>query len=213
MLASQNNGLSSYDLNYLKEYDYIIGIDEVGRGCLAGPLVVCGVIMKYENIIDEVNDSKKLSEKRREKLVPLIKENCVEHFILEVDNDIVDEINIYQATKQSMQQIATKLNRDNTLILSDAMPLEMNHCIDIIKGDATSYAIACASILAKVYRDHIMVELDKEYPEYNFAKNKGYGTKAHKEALEKYGYIDKIHRKSYEPVKSMVNKQMNLFDL
>ncbi|WP_423363516.1 ribonuclease HII [Mycoplasma sp. P36-A1] len=206
-----SNLLSNYDLDLLKKYDYIIGIDEVGRGCLAGPLVVCGAIMSYENLIDEVNDSKKLSEKKREKILPLIKDNVLDYFVLEVNNDIVDEINIYQATKQAMQHVAKKLNRNNTLILTDAMPLNMDNNIDIIKGDATSYAIACASIIAKVYRDHIMVELDQVYPEYGFAKHKGYGTKQHKEALIQYGYLDKIHRKSYEPIKSMISKQMKLF--
>jgi len=202
--------LVNYDLNLLKDYDYIIGIDEVGRGNLAGPLVVCGCIMTYTDIIDKVNDSKKLSEKKRNELEPIIKEKTFKYKILEVSNDIVDSINIYQATKQAMLEVAQYLSNDldNVLILTDAMKLDLDNNIDIVKGDQTSYAIACASIIAKVYRDNLMIELDKIYPLYDFKNNKGYGTKKHLQAIKEHGYIDTIHRKTYEPIKSMIlNKE------
>lgn len=202
--------LIDYDLKYLKEYKYLVGIDEVGRGCLAGPLVVCGVIMKYDCCIAEVNDSKKLSAKKRELLYDEILDNCIDYFILEIEPCDVDSLNIYQATKKAMENIAAKIQVDNCLILSDAMPLAVENNISIIKGDATSYAIACASILAKVYRDRLMIELAKQYPEYDFENNKGYGTKKHLVALDEYGYIENIHRKSFEPIKSMCTKQLKL---
>lgn len=205
--------LSDYDLAYLQEYDYIIGIDEVGRGCLAGPLVVGAVIMKYDTIIEMIDDSKALSAKTRISLYQGIIDNADDYQIIEVANDIVDSLNIYQATKQAMNTLADSLYRDKSLILVDAMPLNVSHpTISIIKGDATSYAIACASIIAKVHRDNIMIELDQQYPEYDFVHNKGYGTKKHKEALDRYGYIKGIHRLSFEPIKSMFNKQLSLFE-
>ncbi|MDL2211274.1 ribonuclease HII [Erysipelotrichaceae bacterium OttesenSCG-928-M19] len=200
--------LHKYDLALLKKYDYLIGIDEVGRGCLAGPLVVCGIIMKYDNLLEEVNDSKKLSRKKREQFNDDILNNCLEYVIVEVDIKTVDEKNIYQATKLAMNEIATKLNKHNSLILSDAMPLDIDNNLAIKKGDETSYAIACASIIAKVYRDKLMCLLAQEYPQYDFENNMGYGTKKHLEALEKHGYLEDIHRKSFEPIKSMCNKQI-----
>jgi ribonuclease HII len=202
--------LSNYDIEYFNKYQYICGIDEVGRGCLAGPLVVCGIIMDYNNIIEEVKDSKKLSEKKRDFLFPIIIDNCIAYEIRVVAVNIIDELNIYQATKQAMNEIATSLSNDNTLFLSDAMPLAINNNISIIKGDNTSYAIACASIMAKVIRDQMMCSLALQYPLYDFANNKGYGTKKHLVALEEYGYINQVHRKSYEPIKSMVNQQLKL---
>lgn len=202
--------LYEYDLEKLNNYDYLIGIDEVGRGCLAGPLVVCGIIMKYETVIEDINDSKQLSAKKREKLYHDIMKQQLDYFIVEVPIEEVDIKNIYQATKEAMNHIANHLNRPKALILSDAMPLEIENHLSIIKGDATSYAIACASILAKVHRDSLMCELALKYPEYDLENNKGYGTKKHKEALAKHGYCEEIHRKSFEPIKSMCNKQMKL---
>ncbi|MDF9866756.1 ribonuclease HII [Bacilli bacterium PM5-3] len=202
--------LFEYDLKYLEQYDYLIGIDEVGRGCLAGPLVVCGIIMKYDEVIESINDSKKLTPKKRNELYQKILDNKINHFIIEVDPCDVDNDNIYQATKKAMQKIACELQIDNCLVLSDAMPLDNIEHISIIKGDETSYAIACASIIAKVYRDNLMIELASTYPEYDFENNKGYGTKKHLQALEKHGYLENIHRKSFEPIKTMCNKQMKL---
>jgi len=206
--------LYNYDLNLLKEYNTIIGIDEVGRGNIAGPLVVCACIMNYDSLIQGINDSKKLSEKKRQALYQEILQQCNQHIIIEVDNEIVDSINIYQATKQAMLQTLEQLsfNKDKTIILSDAMPLNIENNLPIIKGDATSYAIACASILAKVYRDNLMIQLDKDYPLYDFKNNKGYGTKKHLQAIKEHGYIPGVHRKSYEPIKSMLNQQLNLFE-
>jgi len=202
--------LVNHDVELLEKYQYLVGIDEVGRGCLAGPLVVCGVIMKYDCVIDDINDSKKLSEKKRNLLYDMILDNCLEYHIIEVDVETIDKENIYQATKKAMQQIAEKLNKNQSLILSDAMPLELQNNLSIIKGDAKSYSIACASILAKVYRDRKMIELAKQYPNYDFENNKGYGTKKHLQALDNYGYLEDVHRKTYEPIKSMCNKQLEL---
>lgn len=205
------SSLYDHDVELLNDYEYIIGIDEVGRGCLAGPLVVCGVVMKYQDVLEEINDSKKLSEKKRESLYDKIIEDTNNYFILEVDTKTVDDKNIYQATKSAMETIATNLNNNNTLVLSDAMPLAIDNCVPIIKGDTKSYAIACASILAKVYRDRLMIEMAKDYQEYGFEKHKGYGTKQHILALEEHGYLEGIHRKSFEPIKSMCVKQLKLF--
>jgi len=201
--------LSDFDTELLKKYDYIIGIDEVGRGNLAGPLVVCGCVMSYQTIIDEINDSKKLSEKKRAQLEPLIKDETLFYQMEVVSNEIVDQLNIYQATKQAMTKIAQSLSSQlmgEVIVLSDAMKLDIENNFAIVKGDSQSYAIACASIIAKVYRDKYMIELDKEYPAYSFKNNKGYGTKQHIQAIYNHGYIKGIHRESYEPVKSMIKK-------
>lgn len=203
--------LFNYDLDLLKDYDYICGIDEVGRGCLAGPLVITAIIMKYDKIIEKVNDSKKLTPKTRELLYQQILSNCLTYQIIEVDIDTIDELNIYQATKQAMIKACKEIKNENTLFLSDAMPLGIKNNIAIIKGDSKSYAIACASIVAKVYRDNLMIELSKDYPLYYFEQHKGYGTKKHLKAIDKYGYLENVHRKSFEPIKSLVNKQSKLF--
>ena len=202
------NSLIDFDLKQLKEYDYLIGIDEVGRGCLAGPLVVCGIIMNYDDCLLEVNDSKKLSIKKREQLYLEILKRCVAYFVVEITPKRIDEFNIYQATKKAMQQVAKKLTQKNTLILSDAMSLDLTNNEAIIKGDETSYAIACASIVAKVYRDNLMKDLALQYPKYDFENNKGYGTKKHLLALQQYGYLDNVHRKSFEPIKTMCSQQI-----
>jgi ribonuclease HII len=207
------SSLSDFDLAYLAEYDYIIGIDEVGRGCLAGPLVVCGVIMRYDDIIEMVNDSKTLSAQKRTDIYPELLEHALRYELIEVDIEMISELNIYQATKQAMQTLAEELYQPNSLILVDAMPLDVDYpCCSLIKGDTLSYAIACASIIAKVYRDNIMIALDREYPEYDFINNKGYGTKKHRDALARYGYLAGIHRLSFEPIKSMIHKQLSLLE-
>ncbi|MEG0283350.1 MAG: ribonuclease HII [Erysipelotrichales bacterium] len=205
------SSLSKFDLEQQDYYKYIIGVDEVGRGCLAGPLVICAIIMKYDNIIDEINDSKQLSGKKRELLYDEILENAFAYEIIEIDTKTVDELNIYQATKYAMELAISKLPYEEATILIDAMPTKYDKAHSIVKGDAKSYAIACASIIAKVYRDRLMIDLALEYPEYDFENNKGYGTKKHIEALEKYGYIEGIHRYSFEPIKSMRNRQLTLF--
>lgn len=189
-----------YEKEYLsKGYNLIAGIDEAGRGPLAGPVCVASVIMPLddENIIDGINDSKKLTEKKREKLYDEILSKAIDYHIELVDEKTIDLINILNATKAGMMSCITGLKVKPDIVLIDAVPINAEiETKSIIKGDALSYSIACASILAKVTRDRYMVELDKEYPEYQFAKHKGYGTKAHIEALKTYGKCPS-HRESF----------------
>lgn len=203
--------LVEYDKKLLEEYDYLIGIDEVGRGCLAGPLIVCGVVINSQCLLKQVKDSKLLKSKERTDLNQIISDSCLEYTILEIAVSEVDELNIYQATKKAMNQIAQSFEYENALILSDAIQLDVSNNLALIKGDNTSSAIACASILAKVYRDNLMIDLASIYPQYGFESHKGYGTKKHKDALEKHGYLEDVHRKSFEPIKSMCSKQLKLF--
>ena len=178
---------------------YIAGMDEAGRGPLAGPVCVAMVIMPLEEdkIIAKVNDSKKLSEKMRDKLFDEIKEKAISYRIEFVDEQTIDDINILNATKLGMLQCINNIEVRPEAVLVDAVKLDTPVlCEPIIKGDSLSYSIACASILAKVSRDRLMLELDEKYPEYNFKKHKGYGTKEHIEALKKYGKCE-IHRDSF----------------
>ena len=190
----------NFDKEFLNdEVKIIAGVDEAGRGPLAGPVSVASVIMPLQEneIIEGVNDSKKLTEKKREKLFDQILEKAISYHIEFVDVDIIDEINILNATKLGMKKCIEALNPVPDLVLIDAVQLNENvKTIGIIKGVAKSYIIACASILAKVARDRLMVQLDGMYPEYNFKKHKGYGTKEHIEALKKYGKCA-IHRNSF----------------
>ena len=167
----------------------IAGMDEVGRGPLAGPVCVACVIMPLDDIIEGIDDSKKVSEKKRNELFNLIKEKAIACSIEMVDEQTIDSINILEATKLCMKNAVEKLTLKPDVVLVDAISkLDTNIPIrGIIKGDSLSYSIGCASILAKVTRDNLMVELSKEYPEYGFEKHKGYGTKMHIEALKKYG--------------------------
>ena len=188
-------------LDYENKYQdkIIAGIDEAGRGPLAGPVVCACVIMPLNNkdLIDGINDSKKLSEKKRELLYEQIIEKAIAYSIVEVDEKTIDEINILNATKLGMKKTLDNLTVKPDIVLIDAVKLDIDFPQDnIIKGDALSYNIAAASILAKVYRDRLMKNLSEIYPEYNFAKHKGYGTKEHIEALKKYGKC-KIHRESF----------------
>ena len=183
---------------YAKGYDYICGIDEAGRGPLCGPVVAAAVILKKDDHIEGVNDSKKLSEKKRELLFETIKEKAVAWSVGIVDETIIDEINILEATRLAMKKAVEGLQVKPQYALVDAekkVPIDVPY-MPIIKGDALSESIAAASIIAKVTRDHMIIELDKEYPEYNFAKNKGYGTKEHTDAINKYG-LCKAHRRSF----------------
>lgn len=178
----------------------IAGVDEVGRGPLAGPVVCASCIMPLDDLIEGVNDSKKLTEKTRERLFDIIKEKAICYNIFEVDEKTIDEINILNATKLCMKSAVEGLKFTPETLLVDAVKLEdLNPKIkqvSIIKGDAKSYNIACASILAKVYRDRLMVRLDEVYPQYNFKKNKGYGTAEHIKALKEFGATP-IHRRSF----------------
>ncbi len=176
----------------------IAGMDEVGRGPLAGPVVTCCVVMNYDEMIDGVFDSKKLTAKKRDELFDKIKQKAIDYSITLENNETIDQINILQATKKSMRHSFDTLKTKPDLLLVDAMK-DLNipcQTVSIIKGDATSYAIACASILAKVYRDRLMDEYAKVYTEYDFENNKGYGTKKHLEALKTVGKCP-IHRESF----------------
>lgn len=187
--------LKKFDNNFNK---VILGIDEVGRGPLAGPVVVAGVIMKKDSKILGVRDSKKISEKKREELYQKIIEEALYYDIQVIESEKIDEINILNATKLGMQNVINNLQDNAELILIDAVS-GLESSIEqkgIIKGDDTSYSIACASIIAKVTRDNMMVAYDLMYPEYNFKGHKGYGTKAHYEAIKQHGLLD-IHRRSF----------------
>lgn len=187
----------TFENEYKDKYKLICGIDEVGRGPLCGPVVCAAVIMPLEDKIEGINDSKKLSAKKREIFYDMIIERAVSYSIASVDEKVIDEINILNATKKCMIDALNGLKTRPDLVLVDAVKLDIEEkTLAIIKGDAVSYNIACASILAKVYRDRIMDKYHLEYPEYDFIKNKGYGTKKHIEALKEFGYT-KIHRKSF----------------
>lgn len=193
-----------YEKKYLNEgYKLIAGVDEVGRGPLVGPVVAAAVILPNDYHLEGITDSKKLSEKKREYFDEIIKKDAIAYGIGEVSNEIIDEINIYEATKLAMKKAIEALKVKPDIILTDAMKLELDtKVVPIIKGDLKSETISAASIIAKVYRDNLLKELDKKYPMYNFKNNKGYPTKDHKEAIEKYGII-KEHRKTYAPIKNM----------
>ena len=182
-----------------KGFQYICGIDEAGRGPLAGPVVIASVIMPEDSMIEGVNDSKKISEKKREKIYDQILEEAISYGVAIIGQDEIDEINILNATKKGLTVSLQELSQRPDLILVDAL-----NGIDtlgipydsIIKGDAKCYSIAAASIIAKVTRDRIMREWDKVYPEYGFEKHKGYGTSAHIAAIKEHGLCP-IHRRSF----------------
>ena len=182
-----------------KGFKNICGIDEAGRGPLAGPVVIAGVIMPEDSMIEGVNDSKKVSEKKREKLYDKILEEAISYSVAVIGQDVIDDINILNATKMGLTKVVEEQEVKPDLIIVDAL----NH-IDtkgipydsIIKGDAKCYSISAASIIAKVTRDRIMRQWDEIYPQYGFSKHKGYGTKMHIEAIKEYGLCP-IHRKSF----------------
>ena len=201
------NELKEIDKSYFKEgYNYICGIDEAGRGPLAGPVVVAAVIMPKDSMIEGVNDSKKVSEKKREKLYELIIEEAISYSVGIVDQNEIDRINILNATKAGLTEAVRTLKVKPELILVDALT-NIDTCgvpyQSIIKADAKSYSIAAASIIAKVTRDRIMREWDKVYPQYGFEKHKGYGTAAHISAIKENGLCP-LHRLSF--VKNIINK-------
>lgn len=173
----------------LKGNFLIAGVDEVGRGPLAGPVCVAAVIMPLDDLIEGIDDSKKLSEKKREILFEQIKEKAIAYHVEMIDEQTIDKINILEATKLAMKKAIEGLSLKPDIVLVDAISkLDVDVPIrGIVKGDALSYSIGCASILAKVTRDRLMCELSKEYPEYGFEKHKGYGTKQHIDALKEYG--------------------------
>lgn len=213
----------AYEKEYLSlGYKYICGIDEVGRGCLFGPVTVAAVIMPLEldndvniikeNIVEEVDDSKKISAKKREELYDKIINKALCYCVYSVDSKTIDEINIYNAAKLAMLKAIEGLSIKPDILLIDAVKLEtdIKQC-SITKGDFKSYSIGCASIVAKVTRDRMMDELPEEYQKYKVSKNKGYGTKEHIKAIEMYGASD-MHRYSFDPIKSNNKKEEdNLF--
>ena len=189
--------LQEFERKYC-DYNFICGIDEVGRGPLAGPVVAGAVILPKDCDILYINDSKKLSEKKREELYDIILEKAVACAVGYATPERIDEINILQATYEAMRDAINKLNPQPDILLNDAVTIPMvpYKQVPIIKGDAKSISIGAASIFAKVTRDRLMVEYDKVFPEYDFAGNKGYGSAAHIEALRKYGPTP-IHRKTF----------------
>ena len=191
---------------YQKGFQTIAGIDEAGRGPLAGPVVVAGVIMPKDSMIEGVNDSKKVSEKKREKLYDIILEEAIDYGVGIVDQKEIDKINILNATKKALHLSVESLKIKPQLILVDALT-GIDTCNipykSIIKGDATCYNISAASIIAKVTRDRIIREWDEVYPQYGFAKHKGYGTAQHIQAIREYGPCP-LHRKSF--LKNIMNR-------
>ena len=188
----------------------IIGLDEAGRGPMAGPLVVGAVIFDKNYYNEDIDDSKKLTEKKREALYDVIIHDALAYQIEIIDVEEVDRLNVYQASKIGMLRAIEHISLQPDFALTDAMPL--GDAIDhqaIIKGDHLSMTIGAASILAKVTRDRIMKDYDAMYPQYGFAKHKGYPTKQHKEALLHYG-VTPIHRLSFQPVIDVLNEQLSL---
>ena len=200
------NEIKKIDMSVFDEgYELVCGIDEAGRGPLAGPVVVAAVVMPKNSMIEGVNDSEKVSEKKREKLYDLIIQEAICYGVGIVDQNEIDRINILNATKAGLTQAVQSLQKKPDIILVDALS-NIDTCgvpyRSIIKGDAKSYSIAAASIIAKVTRDRIMREWDKVYPQYGFEKHKGYGTAAHIAAIKENG-LSPLHRLSF--VKNIVN--------
>lgn len=194
---------------YSEKVKVIVGVDEAGRGPLCGPVVAAACILPKGYHNEHINDSKKLTEKKREIAYQEIINDALAYGVGIVDAKRIDEINIYQATKEAMSKAINQINISYDLILSDAMKLEKQkvEVVPIIKGDAKAESIAAASIIAKVTRDHMLEEMDKKYPQYGFISHKGYGTKKHIEAIKKFGIIQGFHRETYEPIKSMIKEK------
>ena len=186
--------------------NYVGGTDEVGRGPLIGPVVTACVVLPHDFSLPGLTDSKKLSEKKREQYYDYILEHAIAVEIGMDSPERIDEINIYQASKEAMEKAIEKVRKKVPLdvVLTDAMPMELDiPVIPIVKGDAKSITIAAASVVAKVTRDRMMIELDQKYPMYGFKNHKGYPTKKHLEAIKTYGLIDG-YRKTYGPVKELL---------
>lgn len=204
------DNLREYENNLMDEgYQLIGGVDEVGRGPLVGPVVAACCVLSRDFVLDGLTDSKKLSEKKRNLYAAYIKEHAIAYGIGMVSPEEIDRINIYEASREAMKmaiaEVRSKINLE--YVLSDAMPIELDiPVLPIIKGDAKSISIAAASVIAKVTRDEMMYELDKCYPEYGFASHKGYPTKKHLEAIQKYGIFEG-YRKSYGPVKEIIERK------
>ena len=188
---------------YKADYQAIAGIDEVGRGPLAGPGVAAAVILPPECKIKGLNDSKKIPKKKHQEIYQAVLDKALAVGVGLMNNEIIDQVNIYEATKLAMKEALSKLSLKPDYLLIDAMKLDVDIPQEsIIKGDANSLSIAAASIVAKVTRDKLMADYDKKFPGYDFAKNAGYGTRSHLQGLERSG-VTPIHRKTFEPIKSM----------
>ncbi|MBP2628945.1 MAG: Ribonuclease [Firmicutes bacterium] len=206
LLLERQRIQSLYEQERLLEscgYNLIAGVDEAGRGPLAGPVVVGAVILPIGCHLPLINDSKKLSAKQREQLYQLIKEVAIDVQYAVIDSETIDHLNIYQATVRGMYTVIHQLSPQPEAVLIDAVPLPdlVMPSVSLIGGDAISASIGAASIIAKVERDRIMQELDQQFPHYGFAKHKGYGTAEHMKALEQHG-PGPMHRQSFEPIKS-----------
>ncbi|MDD3048526.1 MAG: ribonuclease HII [Bacilli bacterium] len=194
---------------YKKGIKYIAGVDEVGRGPLVGPVVTACVVLPNNFVLEGLNDSKKLSEKKRDIYYDIIMKEALGIGIGIVDEKEIDRINILQASKKAMIEAINNVSCKIDHVLIDAMKLDINiPSTSIIKGDSKSITIAAASVIAKVTRDKMMYELDKEYPMYGFAKHKGYPTKFHLAAIKKHGILDN-YRMTYGPVKEIINLNKN----
>ena len=200
-------GMLAYEKElYAQGISLIAGVDEVGRGPLAGPVVAAAVILPKNCKIKGLNDSKKLPKKKHEEIFQAVKDNALEIGIGVIDNQVIDQVNIYEATKLAMKEAISQLDPQPEHLLIDAMKLDLPISqTSIIKGDANSLSIAAASIIAKVTRDQIMANYDQEFPGYVFSQNSGYGTAKHLEGIEKYG-VTPIHRTSFEPIKSIISE-------
>lgn len=197
---------NKYEKQFWEKDCYVMGIDEAGRGPLCGPLVVacCIFPIGYDN--EAINDSKKLSEKKREIAFKQIIKDAHYFAFRIVEPSQIDELDIYHATKQAMNELSLSSNI-HSVTLTDAMPLNRYDVYDIVKGDSKSISIAGASILAKVVRDHIMNGYDILFPEYDYKHHKGYGTKKHLEMMDKYG-LNKLYRMSYKPCKDRIQTKL-----
>ena len=189
---------------YENNIEYIAGVDEVGRGPLVGPVVAACVVLPKNYNLEGLTDSKKLSEKKRDKFYDIIMQDALGVGLGIISAEKIDEVNIYEASKLAMLEAINNVECKIEHVLIDAMPLDLEiPSTSIIHGDALSLSIAAASVIAKVTRDKMMYDLDKEYPEYGFAKHKGYPTKLHLENIRKYGILNN-YRKSYKPVKEIL---------
>jgi len=202
---SSTISLLDFENQYWSQYHYIAGFDEAGRGAWAGPVAAAAVIFDQGVVIEGIDDSKKLAPKKREQLFDKIKKNCVSYGIALVDAEVIDEINILEATKKAMLMALSQLSPQPDLLFIDGQMTLKSDIPQkaIIDGDALSHSIAAASILAKVARDRLMVDFAKTFPDYGFEQHKGYGTKKHQQALVQNGCLS-IHRKSYGPIAKLL---------
>ena len=198
---------------YSKDIKLIVGCDEAGRGCLLGDVFAGAVILPKDFKCDLINDSKQMTEKQREEAFEIIKQNAIAYGVGRCTAEEIDKINILNASRLAMDRAIENMNHKFDMIITDAVKMNKYDCPReaLIHGDALALCVAAASIIAKVSRDHYCLELDKKYPEYQIAKHKGYGTKIHLEALDKYGPKKGLHRFTYAPVKKRMIQEIKLF--